>query len=100
MLSGITIPVEAYFSLGITILLLSMAAPAVPGAAIACLSTLLAVVGVPNESIAVLIGVIPLLDPILTASNVVGDGVVTTLVAKSENAMDMDVFNGSEETAL
>ncbi|MCQ2185743.1 MAG: dicarboxylate/amino acid:cation symporter [Bacteroidales bacterium] len=100
VLSGITIPVEAYFSLGITILLLSMAAPAVPGAAIACLSTLLAVVGVPNESIAVLIGVIPLLDPILTASNVMGDGAVTTLVAKSENAMDMDVFNGSGETAL
>lgn len=100
VLSGITIPVEAYFSLGITILLLSMAAPAVPGAAIACLSTLLAVVGVPNESIAVLIGVIPLLDPILTASNVVGDGAVTTLVAKSENAMDMDVFNGNGETAL
>lgn len=97
LISGVTIPLEAYFSLGITILLLSMAAPAVPGAAIACLSTLLAIVGIPNESMAVLIGVLPLLDPILTASNVIGDGAVTTLVAKSENALDMTKFNSREE---
>lgn len=93
LISGVEIPLEAYMSLGVTILLLSMAAPAVPGAAIACLSTLLAIVGIPNESMAVLIGILPLLDPIFTASNVIGDGVVTTLVAKSENALDMEKFN-------
>lgn len=93
LICGVEIPLEAYMSLGITILLLSMAAPAVPGAAIACLSTLLAIVGVPNESMAVLIGILPLLDPVFTASNVIGDGVVTALVAKSENALDMDMFN-------
>ncbi|MBP9998241.1 MAG: cation:dicarboxylase symporter family transporter, partial [Bacteroidales bacterium] len=94
LISGVEIPLEAYMSLGITILLLSMAAPAVPGAAIACLSTLLAIVGVPNESMAVIIGILPLFDPLFTASNVIGDGVVTTLVAKSENALDMEKFNG------
>lgn len=94
LISGVQIPVEAYMSLGITVLLLSMAAPAVPGAAIACLSTLLAIVGVPNESMAVIIGILPLFDPLFTASNVIGDGVVTTLVAKSENALDLEKFNG------
>lgn len=96
LISGVEIPLEAYMSLAVTILLLSMAAPAVPGAAIACLSTLLAIVGVPNESIAVLIGILPLLDPVFTASNVIGDGVVTTLVARSENALDMEMFNSRE----
>lgn len=94
LISGVQIPVEAYMSLGVTVLLLSMAAPAVPGAAIACLSTLLAIVGVPNESMAVIIGILPLFDPLFTASNVIGDGVVTTLVAKSENALDLEKFNG------
>lgn len=96
LISGVEIPMEAYLSLGLTILLLSMAAPAVPGAAIACLSTLLAIVGIPNESMAVLIGILPLLDPILTASNVIGDGVVTTLVAKSENALNLEMFNSRD----
>ena len=76
LISCVEIPIEAYMSLGVTILLLSMAAPAVPGAAIACLSTLL--------------------DPILTASNVIGDGVVTTLVARSENALDLARFNSRD----
>lgn len=96
LISGVEIPIEAYMSLGVTILLLSMAAPAVPGAAIACLSTLLAIVGIPNESMAVIIGILPLLDPILTASNVIGDGVVTTLVARSENALDLARFNSRD----
>lgn len=81
---GVSIPTTAYASVGMTIVLMSMAAPAVPGAQIACLTTLLTIAGVPIESMVLIIGLVSLLDPILTASNVVGDGVVTTIVARSE----------------
>lgn len=91
--SGVSIPAGVMFSFITTVLLLSMAAPGIPGAAIACLATLLSILHVPAESIALIIGVTTLFDPVLTATNVLGDGVVTTLIAKSEKALDLDVFN-------
>jgi Na+/H+-dicarboxylate symporter len=50
-------------------------------------------VGLPVEGIAIILGVDRLLDMVRTAVNVSGDAVVTTIVAKSENCIDLDVFN-------
>ena len=50
-------------------------------------------VGLPVEGIGLIIGIDRLLDMLRTAVNVVGDGTVATIVARSENDLDLDVFN-------
>jgi len=53
-------------------------------------------VGLPIEAIGYLLGVDRILDMIRTAVNVTGDTVVTTIVAKSENRLDLSIFNDSD----
>jgi Na+/H+-dicarboxylate symporter len=50
-------------------------------------------VGLPVEGIGLIIGVDRLLDMMRTVVNVTGDGMVTTVVAKSEGLLDEAVFN-------
>ncbi len=92
---GITIPASMMATLIVTVLLLSVAAPGVPGAALACLSMLLSIANIPLESVSLIIGAYTILDGCLTTSNILGDGVVTTIVANSENLLDRERFNSS-----
>ena len=50
-------------------------------------------VGLPVEGIGLIIGVDRLLDMMRTVVNVTGDGMVTTVVARSEGLLDEAVFN-------
>jgi len=50
-------------------------------------------VGLPLEGIGLILGVDRLLDMVRTAVNVSGDGVVSTIVAKSEGKLDRAVFD-------
>jgi len=50
-------------------------------------------VGLPIEGIGLIIGVDRILDMVRTAVNVSGDLVVSTVVAKSEGKINLDVFN-------
>ena len=43
-----------------------------------------------------IIGVDRILDMVRTAINVTGDSAVTCIVAKSEGALDLDVFNNPD----
>jgi Na+/H+-dicarboxylate symporter len=45
------------------------------------------------EGIGLIIGVDRLLDMMRTVVNVTGDGMVTTVVAKSEGLLDEEIFN-------
>jgi len=60
-------------------------------------------VGLPGEAIGYIIGVDRIVDMTRTAVNVTGDAMVSTVVAKSENRIDLDIFNdpyaGSVETS-
>ncbi|MGY8991597.1 MAG: cation:dicarboxylate symporter family transporter, partial [Rhodospirillales bacterium] len=49
--------------------------------------------GIPVEGIALIVGVDRLLDMLRTAVNITGDAAVTCIVAKSENALDLNCFN-------
>lgn len=89
---GITIPASMIATLLVTVLLLSVAAPGVPGAALACLTMLLSIANIPLESVSLIIGAYTILDGCLTTSNIMGDGVVTTIVAKSERMLDLEKF--------
>lgn len=92
-LYGITITPSALLSLVVTIMLISVAIPGVPGAGTACLIMAFSVVGVPAEAFGIVIGLLPLIELAEASLNVTGDGVVTTIVASSEKALDMDMYN-------
>ena len=68
----------------------------VPGVGLVMLTMVLTQVGLPIEGIAIIPGVDRLMDMIRTAVNITGDAVVTTIVAKSEDKIDLDVFADPE----
>lgn len=92
-LYGLTLDVPTLISIVTSVMLISVAIPGVPGAGTACLLMLFAIAGVPAEAFGLVIGLIPLLELFETALNVTGDGAVTTIVAKSENQMDLAAYN-------
>ena len=90
---GVTITGSILLSLFFSIFVLSIGAPGVPGAALICLSLLVQQIGVPAESISLVMGLYPLAGMMLCTVNVTGDAVGTAIVARHENLIDMDKFN-------
>ena len=89
---GVEISSSALISMCITIVLLSLGAPGVPGAGIVVLSTILASINVPTEALGLVIGVYSILDMFTTMSNTTGDMVATVIVANFEKLLDREVF--------
>ena len=79
--------------IGVTILILSMGAPPIAGAGFICLSILVQQVGIPLESLGILMGIDQIMSMCRTLINGTGDFVGTASVAKSENLMDLSVFD-------
>jgi Na+/H+-dicarboxylate symporter len=75
----------------------SVGTAAVPGVGIVMLAMVLNQVGLPVEGIGLIIGVDRLLDMMRTAINTSGDLAATCVIAKSEGALDKDVFNNVEQ---
>ncbi len=85
--------VADYLMVILTATLASIGTAGVPGVGLIMLAMVLGQVGLPVEGIGLIIGIDRLLDMLRTSVNVVGDGTVATIVAKSEDDLDMDVFN-------
>jgi Na+/H+-dicarboxylate symporter len=64
-----------------------------PGVGLVMLTMVLTQVGLPIKGIAIILGVDRLMDMIRTAVNITADAIVTTIVAKGEGKVDMDIFN-------
>ena len=79
-------------SLFIAIILLSLGSPGVPGGNLVCIALLVPQIGIPAESISLIMGLYPLVGMMQTCANVTGDAVVTAIVAKRANLMDMKKF--------
>ena len=90
---GIPVTGATLFSLSISIIVLSMGAPGVAGAGLICLSVLLEQMGVPLEAIGLVMGIDSLVGMFRTMSNCLGDVAVSTIVAKQEDALDMEKYN-------
>ena len=90
---GVDLVFSDYLTVVLTATLASIGSAAVPGAGLIMLALVLEQVGLPVEGIALIIGVDRLLDMLRTAVNVSGDGVVTCVVARSEDALDIEIFN-------
>lgn len=95
---GIQVTGSAMVSMIISIIILSMGAPGIPGSGLICLSVLLTQMNVPVEAVGLVMGIDSLCGMFRTMSNCLGDVAVTAIVAKSENEMDMEIY-GSWETA-
>ena len=76
-----------------SIIVLSVGAPGVSGAGLVCLSVLLTQLNVPVEAVGLIMGIDPLLGMLRTMSNCLGDVAVSTIVAKSENLLDLNIYN-------
>jgi Na+/H+-dicarboxylate symporter len=85
-----------YLTVVLTATLASIGTAAVPSAGLIMLAMVLGQVGLPVEGIALIIGIDRLLDMMRTAVNVCGDSAVTLLVARTENAVDVGVFDDPE----
>jgi Na+/H+-dicarboxylate symporter len=85
-----------YLMVILTATMASIGTAGVPGVGLIMLSMVLTQVGLPVEGIMLIIGIDRLLDMMRTAVNIAGDGAVSTIVARSENDLDMDVFNDPE----
>ncbi|MDZ7686735.1 MAG: dicarboxylate/amino acid:cation symporter [Gammaproteobacteria bacterium] len=89
---GVDISLPGYLMVVLTATLASVGTAGVPGVGLIMLAMVLQQVGLPVEGIGLIIGVDRLLDMMRTAVNVTGDATVSTIVARSENAFDEDIF--------
>ena len=89
---GVEIPVSAMISLGITVILLSLSTPGVPGAGLVSVSVVLSTLGLPQEALSMIIGIYSFVDMFTTMNNTTGDVATTVLVAKSEKLLDTKVY--------
>lgn len=81
-----------YMMVILTATMASIGTAGVPGVGLIMLTMVLAQVGLPVEGIALIIGIDRLLDMLRTAVNITGDAAVATIVASSENDLDLAVF--------
>ena len=77
----------------VSIVVLSMGAPGIPGSGLICLSVLLAQMNVPVEAIGLVMGIDALVGMFRTVGNCMGDVAVSMVVARKEHALDMETYN-------
>ena len=92
-LYGIELGLAGYVTIVLTAVLASIGTAAVPSVGLVMLTLVFSQVGLPVEAIGIILGVDRIVDMTRTAVNVTGDAVITSIVAKSEGKMDIDVFN-------
>lgn len=91
---GIGLDFGAQLTIVLTAVLASIGTAAVPSAGIVMLVVILEAVGVPAAGIALILGVDRPLDMLRTANNITGDAMVASVVAATENELDLSVTDG------
>ncbi|WP_026836110.1 dicarboxylate/amino acid:cation symporter [Eubacterium xylanophilum] len=79
-------------SLFFTVIVLSFAAPGVPGGSLVGLGVVLSSLNVPLEAMAIPMAIYSILDMFSTMSNTTGDVAATLVVAKNEGEVDEEVY--------
>ena len=102
-LYGVELGMAGYLTVIMMSVLASIGTAGVPGVGLIMLSMVFTQVGLPIEGIGLILGVDRLMDMIRTAVNVSGDAVVSVIVAKSEDSLDVvlyrDLHAGAVNTA-
>ena len=89
---GIEITGAALVSLFFSVMVLSIGAPAVPGAGLVCLSVLLTQLGVPIEAVSLVMGIDSVMSMLRAMSNCTGDVVASVVAAKTEGVLDEKIY--------
>ncbi len=89
----VPINLNTLLPLCISIILLSLATPGTSGSVIAMVALLLTQIGIPAEAVCFLLAAMTINDFLCTTNNVLGDTVVTTIVAQSEGLLNQEKFN-------
>jgi Na+/H+-dicarboxylate symporter len=95
-LYGIELGVSEYLMVILTATMASIGTAGVPGVGMIMLVMVLEQVGLPLEGIVFILAVDRLLDMLRTAVNVSGDGMVATIIARSEDDLDLAVFENPD----
>ncbi len=82
-----------YLMVILTATMASIGTAGVPGVGLIMLTMVLNQVGLPVEGIMLIIGIDRLLDMLRTSVNIAGDGMLSTIVARSEDDLDLEVFD-------
>ena len=90
---GIDLTWVDYLTIILTATLASIGTAGVPGAGLVMLTLVLSTVGLPLEGVALIAGIDRILDMARTVVNVSGDLVAATVIAKSEDELDMEHYN-------
>ncbi len=83
---------SAYLTVILTATMASIGTAGVPGVGMIMLVMVLEQVGLPLDGVVFILAVDRLLDMLRTSVNVAGDGMVATVVARSENDLDLQTF--------
>ena len=89
---GITVSGASMTAMVISIVVLSIGAPGIPGSGLICLSVLLTQIGVPTEAIGLVMGIDSLVGMFRCMSNCTGDVAMSVLVARREKSLDMEKY--------
>lgn len=96
---GIELGITEYLTVILMSVLASIGTAGVPGVGLIMLSMVFAQVGLPIEGIGLILGVDRILDMLRTAVNVGGDAAIATIVAKSENKIDVSIYNDPDASS-
>ncbi|MFC4783565.1 dicarboxylate/amino acid:cation symporter [Nocardioides sp. MAHUQ-72] len=89
---GIPLGVQDYLLIAFVSVIGSAATAGLTGAVV-MLTLTLSTLGLPVEGVALLLAIDPILDMMRTATNVAGQALVPTIVAKREGILDLDAYN-------
>ena len=90
---GIELGVNSMITIVLTATLASIGTAGVPGVGMIMLSMVLTSVGLPLEGIGLIMGVERIIDMFRTTVNVMGDNIVTLIIANSEKDLNLDEYN-------
>lgn len=93
---GIELGFSGYLTVIATATLASIGTAGVPSVGLITLSMVFNSVGLPVEGIALIMGIDRILDMTRTAVNITGDAVCTTIVAKQNGELNLDVYNNPD----
>ncbi len=90
---GVDLSISQYLTVILMATLASIGTAGVPSVGLVMLTMVLTQVNLPSEAIGMLLGIDRFLDMMRTSVNITGDITVATIVAKSENDLDIELFN-------
>lgn len=93
---GMDLGLIEYVTVVVMAVLASIGTAAVPGVGLVMLTLVFNQMGIPVEGIGLILGIDRLLDMLRTAVNVTGDAVVTSIVAKTEKKLDLNVYSNPQ----